>query len=192
MAYGNYNYAPFYRNGYYNSPMLGAQNAPMPNMTDNQNQFAQNYQSYQNYQNQPQNQSIQGTNAVQNQVQNPMSNDIIWVQGEAGAKAYLVAPNNTVTLWDSESSTIYVKSADMNGVPSMRVLDFTERAANAPQTPSEHICKCGDKFIPKDELKAINGKFNDIFGKLEDLEEKYKTISAKSVTKTTKTIKTEE
>jgi hypothetical protein len=28
----------------------------------------------------------------------------IWVQGEAGAKSYLVAPNKTVTLWDSETN----------------------------------------------------------------------------------------
>ena len=42
---------------------------------------------------------------------------IIWVSGEAGAKAYLVAPNNTVQLWDSESQTIYLKSADACGMP---------------------------------------------------------------------------
>ena len=30
----------------------------------------------------------------------------IWVQGEAGRKAYLVAPNTTVQLWDSEKQTI--------------------------------------------------------------------------------------
>ena len=34
---------------------------------------------------------------------------IIWVQGEAGAKAYLVAPGNTVQLWDSEDQVIYLK-----------------------------------------------------------------------------------
>lgn len=28
---------------------------------------------------------------------------IIWVQGEAGAKSYMVAPNTTVQLWDSEA-----------------------------------------------------------------------------------------
>lgn len=57
---------------------------------------------------------------------------IIWVQGEAGAKAYLVAPGNTVQLWDSENTVIYLKSADMSGMPSMRVLDYTERSAPRP------------------------------------------------------------
>ena len=49
---------------------------------------------------------------------------IIWVQGEAGAKSYLVAPNNTVQLWDSESQTIYLKSADASGMPSMLYFVF--------------------------------------------------------------------
>ena len=42
-----------------------------------------------------------------------MSSNIIWVSGEAGAKAYLVAPNTTVQLWDSERQTIYLKSAHL-------------------------------------------------------------------------------
>ena len=57
---------------------------------------------------------------------------IIWVQGEAGAKSYLVAPNTTVQLWDSESQTIYLKSADATGMPSIKTLDYTIRDANAP------------------------------------------------------------
>lgn len=70
--------------------------------------------------------------AAQNQqVQQPQSNGIIWVQGEAGAKSYMVAPNNTVQLWDSESQTIYLKSADASGMPSMRILDYTIRS-NSP------------------------------------------------------------
>ena len=46
--------------------------------------------------------------------QQPQTNNgIIWVQGEAGAKSYLVAPNNTVQLWDSEDQKIYLKSAQL-------------------------------------------------------------------------------
>ena len=50
---------------------------------------------------------------------------IIWVQGEAGAKSYLVAPNTTVQLWDSEDQKIYLKSADASGLPSIRTLEYT-------------------------------------------------------------------
>lgn len=73
------------------------------------------------YQNQPMIQQ------PQQQVQQTQNNGIIWVQGEAGAKSYLVAPNTTVQLWDSEEQVIYLKSADASGMPSMRVLDYKIR-----------------------------------------------------------------
>jgi len=63
------------------------------------------------------------------------STGIIWVQGEAGAKSYLVAPNTTVQLWDSERQSIYLKSADASGMPSIKIIDYTIRdqmPANAP------------------------------------------------------------
>ena len=85
------------------------------------------------------------------------ANDIIWVQGEAGAKAYLIAPNNTVVLWDTESPTIYINSADNTGIPSMRVLDFTERSAQA----ETHTCKCGDKFVTKEQFDELKSKFEE-------------------------------
>lgn len=73
------------------------------------------YNMYQNYY-QPQ---YQGFQNVQNQ------DGRIWVQGEVGAKAYLVATNNTVTLWDSEKPIIYVKSVSANGMPTMQILTYS-------------------------------------------------------------------
>lgn len=103
------------------------------------------------------------------------TSDFIWVQGEAGAKAYLVVPNSTVTLWDSENATIYLKSADGSGVPSMRILDFTERTQNARETHAErttgHACKCGDKFISKEELTALQAKISELEIKIKTLTE---------------------
>ncbi len=180
MAYNNY-----YGNPYYQQPNYYGNNGAAPDML---NQMKGQYQQPMMQQPmQPQMPNIQPTAP-----QTSQSNDIIWVQGSEGAKAYLVAPNNTVTLWDSESPTIYLKTADANGVPSMRVLDFTERTANAPKSPAEHACKCGDKFIPKEELKAINGKFDGIESKIEELEDKIKQLSAKNTAKSTKTTKSEE
>lgn len=65
----------------------------------------------------------------------PTGGGIIWVQGEAGAKSYLVAPNTTVQLWDSEAQTIYIKSADASGMPSMKIVDYTIR--DIPQQPAQ-------------------------------------------------------
>ena len=85
------------------------------------------------------------------QPQVPQTNQqtgIIWVQGEAGAKSYLVAPNNTVQLWDSEAQVIYLKSADASGMPSMKVLDYTIRDAQ-PIAPA-----IASNYVTKEDLKA--------------------------------------
>ena len=120
------------------------------------------------------------------------TNDIIWVQGEAGAKGFLVAPNNTVVLWDTENPVIYVKSADASGIPSMRVLDFKERNGNGQNNgenaPTTHKCTCGDKFVTKAEFDALKGKFYDLqarydekmLGEKEKPVEKPKTTSKKT------------
>lgn len=84
-------------------------------------------------------------------------NGIIWVQGEAGAKSYLVAPNNTVQLWDSERQTIYLKSADASGMPSMKVLDYTirETAQNTPVASSPGQPDKSSTYVTKDEMDSI-------------------------------------
>ena len=69
------------------------------------NYFPASYQPmYPQYNwNMPQTQTVpQQAQQQQAQVNPTMTSGIIWVQGEAGAKSYLVAPNTTVQLWDSE------------------------------------------------------------------------------------------
>ena len=164
MAYGNY--APFYRTGYFN-PM---QTPTMPPMADNQNQFAQPYQP-------PMQQPTQPITPPTTPTQTPqMSNDMIWVQGLAGAKAYLVAPNTTVTLWDSESQTIYLKSCDSNGVPSMKILDIKERIETPSKSPSNEFEQPTKDFALVDDLKGVQKEFTH---KYEELEELYGELKAK-------------
>lgn len=85
-----------------------------------------------------------------------VSNGIIWVQGEAGAKSYLVAPNTTVQLWDSENNVIYLKSADSSGMPSMRILDYTIRE-NASQTGSNGL-KNDSVYVTKEEFEKFKAE----------------------------------
>ena len=167
MSYGNY--APFYRGGYFN-PM---QPPTMPQMVENQGQYVPQYQA-----------PIQ-TNPV------PMpqpTSDTIWVLNENEATSYPVGLNTTVVLWDKSNPTIYVKSVNANGIPSMRVLDFTERnvdnSKSAQNEPVAHKCTCGDQFITKEEFNALKGKFYDLQARYDKLvleqEEKPKTTSKKS------------
>ena len=100
---------------------------------------------------------------VQSQIQaQPQNNNgLIWVQGESGAKSFLVAPNTTVMLMDSEASVFYLKSADASGMPlPLRIFDYKERQ-NAPtsdfKTPTSDFSGLNDKFVTRkefDELKA--------------------------------------
>ena len=153
MAY----YAPFYRPTYY-EPVQ-------------QNQMGQFNQQYQ----QQMNQQIQ-----QAPMQTQPTNDFLWVLNENEATTYPVAPNNTVTLWDKNLPTIYIKSVNAQGVPSMRILDFTERASAAPKTPSTATFNSPNNFVTLDSFNALKGDVEALRGKLDEL-------NAKPVAKSKKT-----
>lgn len=105
---------------------------------------------------------------TQNQNQ---QNGVIWVQGEAGAKSYLVAPNCTVQLWDSENQTIYLKSADASGMPSMKVLDYTirETPQNGSISSSTGTAEKSSVYATKDEFKSVSDQLEDLRVKVESL-----------------------
>ena len=115
--------------------------------------YPQYYPQYQQPQTQPQNQT---------QNNSPM----IWVQGETGAKSYLLAPNTTLPLWDSERQTIYLKSADASGMPSMKVLDYTIR--EQAQAPTNTVISDNADFVTHDELKSLEEKVTQ---KIEEIKE---------------------
>lgn len=97
--------------------------------------------------------SYQQMYVPQPQYQHNVNNGIIWVQGEAGAKSYLVAPNSTVQLWDSENNVIYLKSADSSGMPSIRILDYTIRE-NTPQT-AKNALRNDSEYVTKEEFEKF-------------------------------------
>lgn len=88
----------------------------------------------------------------QNQTQQTQNNgSLIWVQGLEAAKSYLVAPNSTVTLWDSEASVVYLKSADASGMPSMKILDYTIRT----DAPNKAVSEPWNDFATKTDVESI-------------------------------------
>lgn len=101
-------------------------------------------------------------------VQQAQTNPMIWVQGETGAKSYLLAPNTTLPLWDSERQTIYLKSADASGMPSMKILDYTIRNDNQAQQPPVQIMEEQKQveYVTKEEFnkfeKDIKSQFRNI------------------------------
>ena len=129
MAY----YAPFYRQTYYDP----VQQNPM-------GQF---------------NQQLQPTVAPPNtqQMTQQGNNGLIWVQGEAGAKSYLVAPGNTVMLMDSEGERFYLKSADVSGMPMpLRIFEYKERTETPSQTFNTPVAAQNvnfDNFVTREEFE---------------------------------------
>ena len=85
------------------------------------------------------------------------NNGLIWVQGEAGAKSYLVGPGNTVMLMDSEGERFYLKSADASGMPMpLRIFDYKERL-NATtsdfKAPTSDFSELDGKYITREEFE---------------------------------------
>lgn len=135
---------------------------------------------------QPRWQQQQYSTPVQYQTQNqqPINNQMIWVQGEAGAKAYVLPNGTTLPLWDSESQTIYIKSVDANGRPSMTILDYVDRSAPVEKAEEEKIeyatkeqvdslvekINTLGKYVTKEQFDSLNVHLNDLSGQIEDIE----------------------
>ena len=115
-------------------------------------------------------------------VQQMPTNDMLWVLGQTEAESYLVAPNNSVTLWDKNKDTVYIKSVNAQGVPSMRILDYVERAPeNAQKQPEKHECKCGKDFVRIDVFERLQGEFEAMKGELERLKARPKPKTVKKI-----------
>lgn len=141
--------------------------------------YPNQYQPYQ-YQYQPQvqppmdrlaqlqAQQYQMNQPMQQPAQPPQTNQgLLWVQGEAGAKSYLVAPNTTVLLMDSEGSRFYLKSTDNAGMPSLRVFEYSEVSQNASQAAQSAQTNLDDKYVTRQEYDALRAQYAEIMDKLD-------------------------
>ena len=81
-----------------------------------------------------------------------------WVQGEEGAKAFLVAAGNSVLLLDSENPAFYIKSADQSGMPlPLRIFDYTERT-QAAKPPAAAPAPQGAEYVTRKEFAELAAK----------------------------------
>lgn len=138
------------------------------------------YQQYQNYAYPPNNMMTQLNSQVSMNPQ-PMPNvpmqqpvqqqtsgtsGFIWVQGEAGAKAYPVAAGNSVLLMDSENPVLYMKSTDASGRPlPMETYDLVKReeAIQRPTVPQSNA-------LPTQQIDLSEYvKMSDLEAKVQEL-----------------------
>ena len=125
--------------------------------------------AYYPYQNQYYTQLAQAYTPVQvpqqnvTPVQQNNQNGIIWIQGEQAAKSYMVAPNTTVLLMDSESQRFYLKSTDASGMPlPLRVFEYSETDKNVSNSSSAASGVDLSVYVTKAEFDGFKGEIRDM------------------------------
>lgn len=113
-------------------------------------------QNYQQPMYQPQIPQMQAQQQTNNQGLN-------WVQGESGAKSWIVGRGETVLLMDSENPVFYLKSSDNAGMPlPLRIFDYTERSYSNVQANSSLVNKENEQFVTREEYNALMVKYDEL------------------------------
>lgn len=116
---------------------------------------------------QPQMDRLANMQAQYQQTQ-PVNQGLLWVSGEAGAKAYLLTPNTSVLLLDSESERFYIKTADQAAMPTLRTYEYKEVTAGVTPAPQKQPeMSMDDKYVTRQEYNDLRGKYEELYGLLE-------------------------
>lgn len=83
------------------------------------------------------------------------------VNGEEEAMTYQAAPNTILKMWDTSKQSIYIKSVDMTGIPTMKILDYTVRKPVDPVTKENAISK-EDFASLKDQVSALTKQLKEL------------------------------
>ena len=141
---------------------------PMPNYSN----YQPMPQPYADRLTQLQNQYQQTVNVPQMVPQPQVNQGLLWVSGEVGAKSYLVAPNSTVLLMDSDAQRFYLKSADNAGMPSLRIFEYSE-VTNAPQNSLQalntDLKELDGKYVTREEYEGLKRQYESIMERLNSM-----------------------
>ncbi len=93
---------------------------------------------------------------TQSQGVSTSTNNIIWVQGIEGAKAWQLSPNSMAILLDSEAEgKMYIKVSDNIGMSTLRTFNYVEEVS----VPTSNVTINQDldlsQYVKKDELSAL-------------------------------------
>lgn len=85
---------------------------------------------------------------------------LLWVSGEIGAKSWIVPPNQTVLLMDSEANKFYIKSSDNAGMPTMKTYEYTEISQPQQKATQSSMDYETEINTLKHDLKALSEKIS--------------------------------
>jgi hypothetical protein len=91
------------------------------------------------------------------QQQTPMTNylQLTFINGIEGAKAFIVAPNQTIYLKDSDSNILYEKKADAQGRYTLTAFELKPVEINTPTAPVK------TEYATTSDLNALKSFFTE-------------------------------
>lgn len=100
----------------------------------------------------------------------PINQNMKWVQGRAGAEAYMLEPNSRAVLFDSESQKFYIKEVGADGRPQPLMvfkyeavdLGRTEERMASEQSPDM------SKYVTKEDFNKLKEMLEDLTRPSED------------------------
>ena len=102
----------------------------------------------------------QGFNAGYNQTYQNQNNNIIFVQGEVGAKSFQLQPNQSVMLLDNDDSKFYIKTTDSTGMSTLKAYRF-EEIKDEPKVSDEN-----NKYVTKEEFNSFKSSIDSLYKNL--------------------------
>ena len=83
------------------------------------------------------------------------TNNIVWVQGIEGAKAWQLTPNSMAILLDSEvEGKMYIKVSDNIGMSTLRIFNYVEEVPKAQNATIDNSLDLS-QYVKKEELSAL-------------------------------------
>ena len=84
------------------------------------------------------------------------TNNIFWVNGIEGAKAWQLNPNSMIILLDSEvEGKMYIKVSDNIGMSSLRIFNYVEEMPSASTNVTINNDLDLSQYVRKDELNKL-------------------------------------
>lgn len=170
MAYGNY-FPATYQPNYYGQPN------PYYQQMQNQAMMQQNQQMQQAQQNQPVQQMQQPT--IQ-------QSGFVLVQSEQEARAYPVAPGNSITFKDESQPYCYVKTMGFNQLDRPTFERYRLVKEDSPVTAQNALTSADSAEGSKDTTYALKSDLDAIWSEIDALKEKINAQSSKKTNKNTK------
>ena len=94
------------------------------------------------------------TSSYFNPATSTSTNNIIWVQGIEGAKAWQLSPNSMAILLDSEAEgKMYIKVSDNIGMSSLRIFNYVEEMPSANKNVTNNLDL--SQYVTRDEIKNL-------------------------------------